>query len=783
MATEEPTREELRADVAEIRRRLATPGGHVHMLGVCGVGMAGLARLLHRRGFAVSGCDLHRGRLADWLEAGAIPVREGHGPAHIDDAVSWCIRSAAVPESSPEVVEARRRGISVFRRGAVLPALLHGRRSVAVSGTHGKTTTTSFLAQVLAAAGLEPSFCIGGEVPPLGGVAGATRDEILVVEADESDGTVALYEPDVAIVTNIEFDHMEHFADVAAFEDCFRLLARQTRRRVVYCADDPRATALCAGHPLALPYGFSPEAAVRAESLVESPSGLAYRLVIRGEPAGEIRLPVPGRHNALNSLAVTAAALELGLTADAIRAGLAGVALPRRRLDVVAARDGLTVMSDYAHHPTEVAALVRTASGLGHARLAAVFQPHRYTRTLALGSDFPPAFRGIEELVLLPVYAASEQPIEGGSLWDLYAHFRRQGGTRAIAATSLDQAWSYWQRRLRAGDLFLVIGAGDVERIAEWAARGLADGGLRGLDPTAAWREAVARLGLTSSDVRSDEPVGPKTTLGVGGAADLWIGVGSDDDLARVLRWTRADGVPFHLLGGGSNTLVSDLGVRGVVARLAGPAFRDIRVDGRTATAGAAAPIARLLGALEAAGLGGLEFLQDIPGTLGGATRMNAGAWGEETGTRVRRVRAMDSDGAIRWVAGAALAFGYRACRGLEGMVALEVELECEPADPAAIRARREAFSARREWWRGLRTAGSVFRNPEGGPPAGLLIDEAGLKGLAVGGARITERHANVIAAGPDARASDVLALMELARAAVRRRTGIELRPEIEILS
>ncbi len=783
MTTAEPDGAQLQADVEEIRRRLAAPAGHVHMLGACGVGMAGLALLLLRRGFTVSGCDLHRGRLGDWLEDRGIPVRDGHDPSHIDSTVAWCVRSAAVPESSPEVAEARRHGIPVYRRGAVLPALLHGRLSVAVSGTHGKTTTTSFLAQVLAASGLEPSFCVGGEVPPLGGVAGASRDEILVVEADESDGTVALYEPDIAIVTNIEFDHMEHFANVAAFEECFRSLARRTRRRVVYCVDDPRAAALCAGHPLALPYGFGPEAAVRAEALAESPAGLTYRLILRGEPAGEIRLSVPGRHNALNSLAVTAAALELGLTPDAIRTGLARVTLPRRRLDVVAARDGVTVMSDYAHHPTEVAALVRTAAGLGHPRLVAVFQPHRYTRTRALGADFPAAFAGIEELVLLPVYAASEQPLEGGSMWDLYAHFRRHGGTRAVAAASLGQAWAYWQRRLQAGDLFLVIGAGDVERIAEWAARDLGRAGLPGLDPTAAWREAVARLGLTASDVRSDEPVGSKTTLGVGGCADLWIGIGNEDDLGRVLRWTRADAVPFHLLGGGSNTLISDLGVRGVVARLAGPGFRGIRIEGRRVTAGAATPISRLLSALEEAGLGGLEFLQDIPGTLGGAIAMNAGAWGEEIGPRVVRVRAADGSGTTVRLDGPAMGFGYRSCPGLAGLVAVDIELECTPADPAAIRARRVEIAGRREWMRGMRSAGSIFRNPPGSPPAGRLIDEAGLKGLAVGGARISEPHANVIAAGPDARASDVLALMESARDAVRRRTGVELRPEIKILS
>jgi len=210
------------------------------MMGVCGVGMAGVAFLLRVRGFTVTGCDAHLNRLAAWLARHGVKVAAGHRPAHLRPAPQWIVRTPAVAEDNPEMARARAGGIPVFARGQVLPELLAGHTSVAVCGTHGKTTTTTFITHMLRHAGRDPSWCIGGENPAFGdGVAGAGRGGHMVVEADESDGTLALYRPDIAVVTNIEFDHMEHFASVAAFEDCFRTFIRQARRQVVYCAEDP----------------------------------------------------------------------------------------------------------------------------------------------------------------------------------------------------------------------------------------------------------------------------------------------------------------------------------------------------------------------------------------------------------------------------------------------------------------------------------------------------------------------------------------------------------------
>ncbi len=762
------------------RDLIARGTGHVHMAGICGVGMAGLAILLQRRGFTVSGCDLMINKLAGWLRERHISVVEGHSPSHLTDDVAFVVRSTAVPESAPDIVAAHARGLPVIRRGELLPALLEGSISIAISGTHGKTTTSSFIAQALTTAGLNPSFCIGGEVTPLGGIARAGIGNTIVVEADESDGTLTLYHPDIAVVTNIEFDHMEHFANVDAFEACFQTFIHNTRQRVIYCADDPRASRLCAGHNTAIGYGLKPGAFLRAELFKELASSTECLLFRGSERLGTFTVPAPGRHNVLNALACIAVCLEQGLAFDQIRDAIARVSLPRRRFDRLLNRDDVVVISDYAHHPSEITALVRAAEHLHRPRLLGVFQPHRYTRTQALGPDFPSSFRGLSEIVLTPVYAASEPPLPGGTVWDLYAHCRRDNRTPVSVATSLRQAWEYHRSQLRLGDVFLVIGAGDVERIALWARDDLLKTRVDELPSLVG--EIIRTADLESTVVRGHERLGLKTTFAVGGNADVWMEMGNGRDLAKVLLWTHSKGIPFRILGGGSNILVSDLGVRGVVARLTGNEFHTLRHEDGVITAGASVPIPRLLAWAEGQALSGLEFLESIPGTVGGAARGNAGAWEQAIGDRIVWVRGLNTEGKDVTFRRSELDYDYRRCPALRDLVITQVGLGVRPGDAQGIHQLRTDYAGRRTWMKGIHSAGSVFKNPPG-DHAGRLIEQAGLKGFTIGGAAIADRHANVIIAGQDAKASDVLAVLEIARATVQRQFNIHLETEIEIWS
>lgn len=419
---------------------LIKSGGRVHLMGIGGIGMAGVAWLLKERGLTVSGCDLQSNRQTAWLAKNGITISSGHHESHLDESIDWLVRSTAVPDSHPEVRRAMELGIPVSRRGEVLPALMRDRSCIAVSGTHGKTTTTAMIAQIL-----DCGYCIGGE---FAGTEEVARDgRIMVVEADESDGTVAGYTPDYSIITNIEYDHMEHHESEAAFIGCFEQLVKNTKKKVYYRSDDAICIRLCAQHPKCEPFQL---------------------------PEQSFSLSLPGQHNQWNASA-TLAVCRLWKKENDIINALKQLKPIRRRFETVYEGGGIRIISDYAHHPTEISALIQTARELRPKRLLGVFQPHRYTRTLALGPDFPSSFEGLDKLWLVPVYAASEQPLEGGTTKDLLARFPDPRVCSLQYCPTLQDAWSNIQAQFQPGDLLLIIGAGDIEQLAEWA-RAMAGG-------------------------------------------------------------------------------------------------------------------------------------------------------------------------------------------------------------------------------------------------------------------------------------------------------------------
>ena len=757
------------------------------MVGACGIGMEGLAILLRARGCNVTGCDLAAGPAAGRLRALGITVTRGHDPSHLAHDVDRVVASTAVPDTAPELAAARARGIPVTRRGVELAELARAHRTVAVCGAHGKTTTACFLVQVLRHAGMEAGWCIGGESAALGAVARpAPAGGLLVVEADESDGTLAGYAPAVTLVTNVEFDHAEHHADLASLTGCFESVLGQTGEAAVVCADDPGAMRVAGAAPETITFGTVAGARVRAERVEQEGEGAAFDLVDAAEGfRARVVLAAPGRHNLLNALGAAAAARVCGAGWPDIAAALPACRLPGRRFECVSAAGGVRVISDYAHHPTEIAALIAAARTLRPRRLLAVFQPHRYSRTLALGPQFPAAMSGLDLLILLPVYPASELPVPGGRAWDLYARFREAGvEPPPRLVDTREAAWAYLRRVMRPEDMLLVIGAGDVEEIAQWA-REAEGGGSRGCSPSMAAVEDTGRLmegerPREPLELRTGVPLAHLTTFGVGGEAEEFAEATSEADLALRLRDCAARGIPLHILGAGSNVLVSDGGVRGTVLRLGGDAFGRIAVDGVRVRAGAAVPLARLLQVCEEHGVGGLEFLEGVPGTVGGALRMNAGAQGQAIAGRVESIRCLNPDGSLCIVRDEGLEARYRSCDALCRRVAVEAVFAGTACAPDVIRGRRAALAEGRAWLRGIRSAGSVFRNPPD-EAAGRLIERAGFKGTHIGGARVSERHANVFVTGDGATASDVRALIETVRAGVAAQCGVVLETEIDL--
>jgi len=750
--------------------------GTLHFVGTCGVGMAGLAYLLAKRGWRVTGCDVALNPLADWLSREGVAVQEGHDSAHLDNAVSRLVVTPAVQNNEPELRAALAKGLPLVRRGEVLAELMSEGETVAVCGTHGKTTTSCFTTRLLQACGCQPAWCIGGTTRTLERVAGVGDGTLLVAESDESDGTLALYHPAVCVLMNLDVDHLEHFADEADLVDCFRRVLAQTRKGVAVCADHARACSLAyeAARVPVISFGFSEQADLRALHVELTPQGSSFDLAFKGNLVGRLSLAVSGQHNIINALGAMAALLHLEFTPEALMKKLpvACAELPGRRFEFIAERAGVQFVADYAHHPQELRAAIEMARLQQPKRLIVIFQPHRYTRTLALGPEFPAAFADADEIILLPVYAASEAPLPGGSTCDLYAHFRNQLPSKQILlARSIQETWHYLKRHVQPGDFVLIAGAGDVIQLADEVRRETKE---RVSPKSCALPEMPGLIAVENGSLSR------WSYYGVGGVADWRAEVADEQALAHLWTYCHAQQIPVHLFGAGANQWVSDLGVEGCALRFSKEATCEYLLEQEgTLVLGCSWRGPALLDKLTADGWFGLEFLEGVPGTLGGWLAMNAGAHGGVISQAVVWVRCLEADGTLRVMTPEELQFSYRHCKGLAGCVALSCALRLTRADREAIKAKRRVIREKRIPLAGLRTAGSVFKNPPDNS-AGKLLDQTGCKGLRIGGAYVTDFHANIIAVDDTASASDILALLQVMQNRVSAATGIFLEPEVQ---
>ena len=460
--------------------------GHVHIMGVGGAGLSGIAGCYAALGLPVSGCDRGDSAALRDLAAQGVPVLIGHDPAHLDGvdalgAVETLVVSSAIREDNPELVAARAAGLRVWHRSAALGALMLGRRGVAVTGTHGKTTTSAMAVTALRGAGLDPSFVVGSPLTSTGRSFGIGRGGVFVVEADESDGSFLQYPAQVVVVTNIEADHLDNWGTPQRYAHGFeRLVAQPGVRFLVADLDDPGAAALAAhapAHVQVVGIGESAQAAVRLAD--ESTTGVGARATLRYEGrAHELRLAVPGRHNLVDAAAAFAVGALLGADADALVEGLAGFAGTARRFQLVGQADGVRVYDDYAHHPTEIAATLTAARSAG-GRLVVCFQPHLYTRTRDFADAFGRALALADEVVVTDVYAAREDPIPGVT-GRLVADAAERAGARVSYVADKADLPRRLAQIARDADLVVTVGAGDVTEVGPQLVRLLAQRGGHG---------------------------------------------------------------------------------------------------------------------------------------------------------------------------------------------------------------------------------------------------------------------------------------------------------------
>lgn len=741
----------------------------IHLIGVAGSGMSGIAGLLLALGHEVSGSDRVTTLEVERLQTLGLQFSSPQTEDSVRDA-DLVIFSSAIRAGNPAYDAAVRNNQSMVRRADALAAIMNCKRGIVVAGMHGKTTTSAMAAHVLRVGGLHPSHYVGAEIPILGTNAHwSTQGKYFVAEGDESDGTLAYYHPEHAILLNVEEEHLDFYDDLNAIEAVYNQFLDQTTGTIFYCADDANASRLAAHRPGAVSFGEAGNARYRFCNLHSVDLRSVFDVFRDGERLGEVTLNVPGRHNVSNSLSVIALATELGVPFSKIAEALETFRGARRRFEIKHRSEICTVVDDYAHHPSELRATITTALQGKKGRVIVLFQPHRYSRTLKLKDQFGKAFVGTDSVFVTEIYPASEKPIEGVTGQLIVDAMRANGHPDARYITDRAVLLSEVGRMIAPGDIVLSLGAGDIHEVTTVLSNDLA-------------RLVELRSVMGEGNLSLYEPLGKHTTLRCGGPAQFWAEPETEVGFARLLRFCTDRDVPVRVIGRGSNLLVREGGVHGLVIHPSSGTFVRLSVDGNEITAGAGLPLKKVAYAARDAGIGGFEWMEGIPGNVGGALRMNAGAMGSETFDQVVSVRYVDSHGEFHEVTPDQMDVHYRGVPSLIGNYAVSAVFRGQTASREEIERRlEESMEKRRSTQPKAASAGCMFKNPAE-CPAGKLVDELGLKDLTVGRARVSQVHGNFIVNDGGATATEVLELIEKIKAAALEKRGIALQTEVQIL-
>jgi len=742
----------------------------VHLVGVAGSGMSGIAALLLELGHQVSGSDKASTVETDRLQRLGLRFHENH---HADDAsdADLIVFSSAITINNPILLSARDFGKPTVRRAEALAAIMRTKRAILIAGMHGKTTTSAMTAHVLREASLHPSHYVGAEIPILGSNAHwDPLGEYFVAEGDESDGSLRCFHPEHTLILNIEEEHLDFYVDLAAIEKVFAQLIEQTTGILFYSADDANTVRLCARRKPAVSYGFSENADYRGTDIELRDFASVFCVYLRGQQLGQAVLNVPGQHNVHNALGVIALASELGIPFEKVAASLRKFEHARRRFEIKYASDRFLLVDDYAHHPSELRATLKTARSTRRKRILTMFQPHRFSRTKALCHKFGGAFDDADRVVVTDVYAANETAIPGISGQTIADEIANQGHRGVSYQPCFEWVHRDIGNMLDSGDLVLSLGAGNIhEQLSILAA-----------DLVIA--EKLKAIVGEEGEMRLYEPLSKHTTLRVGGPAQFWVEPRNENAFAELIRSCRTEGLPLFVIGRGSNLLVRDGGIRGVVVHPRGGDFDKIEVDGNEITAGVGAKLKDIAYAGKAAGIGGLEWMEGIPGAVGGGLRMNAGAMGAQTFENVVRVRYLDVEGNPHTKTRGELEVHYRSFPLLENNFAVSAVFRGQPAPAEQIARKLHASQEKRRTSQPIaKSAGCIFKNPQN-CPAGQLVEELGLKNLGIGKARVSEVHGNFIVNDGGATAAEMLQLIEKIKTVARAQRGIELETEVQIV-
>ena len=757
----------------------------VHLIGIGGAGLSAIATVLLQRGHVVSGSDVCESSSTEKLQSLGALVHIGHKAANISGA-DVVIASSAIPATNPELLAATENNIQVLKRQDVLGNLMKNRVGCAVAGSHGKTTTTALVSVCLLDCGLNPTFVVGGMVNGLDTNARYGEGEPFVVEADEYDRMFLGLCPKVSIVTSVDYDHPDCYSTFSDMEDAYREFVMLTppEGRLIVNQDDVVARKLgvqarISGIPV-VTYALQNEADWKGEDIrVNRDGGCSFSLVnSSNQYVTNVHTRLVGKHNVMNTLAAIAAAEYYGLSIENILSTLREFRGVKRRFEIKGKSAGITVVDDYAHHPSEIQATLSAARlHFPNQKLWVLFQPHTYSRTGALKSEIAASFVDADHVVITDIFASRETDdgtVTSESILELMNHADvhyigdHQEAARYIAA------------QMTSGDVLITLSAGDGYKVGEYVLDMLCSKSSQ--DSTI--EPLFAQLG---EKVRRNEPMARYTSARIGGPADFFLQARSVDELSTAVQIGWGAGIPVFVFGSGSNLLVSDQGVRGlVVHNLArGVVFEEERQSRLHVSAESGTMLAALARMCINRGAAGLEWAVAVPGTVGGAVVGNAGAHGSDISSSILLADILQREkGTNSWTLHD-LELDYRSSKLKiieDDLVMLRAEFVLDHADSETLRLRASRFSQhRRETQPPGASIGSMFKNPPG-DYAGRLIEAAGLKGLRLGQAAISNVHANFFVNLGGASAMEVSDLIDKACDTVLKMFDVDLELEIQLI-
>lgn len=763
---------------------------NIHFVGVGGIGMSGIAQILLEMGHNVSGSDIEKSHITERLEAMGGKMFAGHRASNLPGSLDILVYSSSITEDNPEMKEGLRRKAGIMHRARMLGEIFNRKRGIAVSGTHGKTTTTSLISVMLENARLGPTAIIGGEVSQFNGNAKLGVGPYAVAEADESDGSFVYLKPLYAVITNMEMEHLDHFKSLEHIHASYRAFIDNIKAggTVFYNTDDMNTRIAMKGFRKAREgFGFSKNADMYPIGIKMEGFNTSFRCVYKNKVLGSVNLSIPGRHNILNAMAAILVGLKIGIAFKEIARSIKDFDGAKRRFQLRADAGGVMLIDDYAHHPTEIRAVLDACRNWKPKRVVAIFQPHRFSRTKFLADEFGRCFKGVDKLILTDIYAASEKAIKGVSIMNVYDK-AKENGVSDITVLKKEAIPEHVMRIKRSGDMILVLGAGDIKNVADRLSDMLNKEMALSMDYSQNKRLIAELKRKVRGRIVAGEKLSRRTSFKIGGRSGIWVEPADIEDLRETLIFISKHKVLMFIIGNGSNVLASDSGFNGILIHLGAESFKRIKITGTKITVGAGFSLPRLVRMACENGLGGLESLVGIPGTTGGAIYMNAGGHKNPAyrniGEFITSLKVMDYKGRVKTLKKKELVFGYRSSN-LDRYIVLEAELGLDKSEKTALISSCSRFlkMKRDKQALDLPSAGCIFKNPDNFQfTCAQMIDMLNLKGKRIGGAEVSDRHANFIVNRGNANCKDVLELVDFIKGRVKENYGIDLELEVKLI-